>query len=430
MSRPQPFPSRLHDERTAALLGIALAVTFGICFLTGLYSHFQQQQDDALFVIPAAPVRLYQFTQGLHIATGIASVPLLLAKLWTVLPGFYQWPPVRSVAHAVERAMLLPLVAGSLFLLFSGVGNIALWRPWRFDFTSGHYWVSWVTMGALVTHVAAKLVIVRRNIGKEAKGAERAAAEAETADSGISPTGETAAVGASVATDTEPDTGAAPAEEAPADTQGERELVGAGAGGGLDRRGFLTAVGAASGVLTLATIGQTFSPLESISVLSPRRPSVGPQGVPVNRTAAQARVTETAVDPAFRLLVTTSTGDERSFSLDELRQLPWTEKTVPLACVEGWSSDGLWGGIALRDLAAEMGVDDPSQVVVRSLQEGRRFTSSRVNRSQSRDENSLLAMDLGGEPLHIDHGFPVRLIAPNRPGVLQTKWIDRVEISA
>ena len=104
MRRTRPFPSKLHDERTAALLGIALGVTSGICFLTGLYSHYQQDQSDSLFVIPAAPVGLYRFTQGLHIATGIASVPLLLAKLWTVLPGFYQWPPIRSVAHAVERA--------------------------------------------------------------------------------------------------------------------------------------------------------------------------------------------------------------------------------------------------------------------------------------------------------------------------------------
>ncbi|MEM9037234.1 MAG: molybdopterin-dependent oxidoreductase [Actinomycetota bacterium] len=412
----------MHDERTAALLGIALAVTFGICFLTGLYSHFQQQQDDALFVIPAGPARLYQFTQGLHIATGIASVPLLLAKLWTVLPGFYQWPPVRSISHAVERAMLLPLVAGSLFLLFSGVGNIALWRPWRFDFTSGHYWVAWVTMGALVTHVAAKLHVVRRNVGRE-RDADPAAVVVATE---VTESGVDTADGAHADDTAEPESPATPSPEPPDD----RELVGAGSGGGLDRRGFLTAVGAASGVLTIATIGQTFSPLETVSVLSPRRPSVGPQGVPVNRTAAQARVTETAVDPAYRLLVSTSTGAERSFSVDELRQLPWTEKTLPLACVEGWSSDGLWGGIALRDLAAEMGIDEPSEVIVRSLQEGRRFTSSRVNRLQSRDDRSILAMDLGGEPLHIDHGFPVRLIAPNRPGVLQTKWIDRVEISA
>ena len=31
-------------------------------------------------------------------------------------------------------------------------------------------------------------------------------------------------------------------------------------------------------------------------------------------------------------------------------------------------------------------------------------------------------------PLHIDHGYPARLIAPNRPGVQQTKWVARLEV--
>jgi DMSO/TMAO reductase YedYZ molybdopterin-dependent catalytic subunit len=36
-------------------------------------------------------------------------------------------------------------------------------------------------------------------------------------------------------------------------------------------------------------------------------------------------------------------------------------------------------------------------------------------------------LTLRGQPLHLDHGFPARLIAPNRPGVLQTKWLTRIE---
>ena len=38
-------------------------------------------------------------------------------------------------------------------------------------------------------------------------------------------------------------------------------------------------------------------------------------------------------------------------------------------------------------------------------------------------ENRPLALFIDDEPLHLDHGFPVRLIAPNRPGVSQTKWV-------
>ena len=35
---------------------------------------------------------------------------------------------------------------------------------------------------------------------------------------------------------------------------------------------------------------------------------------------------------------------------------------------------------------------------------------------------------LDGEPLALDHGYPVRLIGPNRPGVLQTKWVTRLVV--
>jgi DMSO/TMAO reductase YedYZ molybdopterin-dependent catalytic subunit len=46
------------------------------------------------------------------------------------------------------------------------------------------------------------------------------------------------------------------------------------------------------------------------------------------------------------------------------------------------------------------------------------------------DPRSLLALALDGAPLSLDHGFPARVIAPDRPGVLQTKWVSRIEVLA
>ena len=46
------------------------------------------------------------------------------------------------------------------------------------------------------------------------------------------------------------------------------------------------------------------------------------------------------------------------------------------------------------------------------------------------DDRTLLALALDGEPLSLDHGFPARVIAPDRPGVLQTKWVARIEVPA
>ena len=40
-----------------------------------------------------------------------------------------------------------------------------------------------------------------------------------------------------------------------------------------------------------------------------------------------------------------------------------------------------------------------------------------------------VALELDGQTLARDHGYPLRLIAPNRPGVQQTKWVTKVVVS-
>lgn len=48
--------------------------------------------------------------------------------------------------------------------------------------------------------------------------------------------------------------------------------------------------------------------------------------------------------------------------------------------------------------------------------------------SHTADPQTLLALRINGEDLAPDHGYPCRIIAPNRPGVLQTKWVSRLEV--
>ena len=87
--------------------------------------------------------------------------------------------------------------------------------------------------------------------------------------------------------------------------------------GGLSRRGLLTAVATSAGVITLATVGQTIAPLSPISVLGPRRPDQGPQGFPVNKSAQAAGVITVATDPAYRLTLIGPAGTHQ-FSLADL----------------------------------------------------------------------------------------------------------------
>lgn len=370
---PDAFPSRLHDERIAAWLGTALGISFLTCFATGLFSHFVQHPAHVGFLsLPSRPVSLYRYTQGIHVATGIASIPLLLAKLWTVYPRLFTVPPVRNLLHGLERLTLVPLVGGALLQLYTGLANLAHWYPWPFSFTVTHYWNAWIVIGALLAHIGVQLPAIARAYSRE-----RAAPPPGT---------------------------------------------------GLSRRGFLTATAAAVGTVTLATVGQTVRPLRSLALLAPRRPDRGPQGFPVNKSAVGARVTETARDPAWRLEVGGAVKTPLSLSRQQLLALPQTEAHLPIACVEGWSAGALWKGVALRDVLAMAGADPGANVVVHSIQARGSYRSSRLNQPHAADPKTLLALEVNGEPLHLDHGYPCRLIAPDLPGVMQTKWLGRVEV--
>jgi DMSO/TMAO reductase YedYZ molybdopterin-dependent catalytic subunit len=196
----------------------------------------------------------------------------------------------------------------------------------------------------------------------------------------------------------------------------------------LSRRGLLAAVGAAAGLITVATIGQTVAPLSRLSPLAPRRPRIGPQRLPVNKTAAGAGVHAAALDPGYRLTVA---GPGRDVTLELAALTALTQHTVvlPITCVEGWSATATWTGVRLRDLVALVGVDpEHAEVDVESLQSGGRYRTSTVPAPHTRDPLTLIALKLNGEVLHIDHGYPARLIAPNRPGVLQTKWVGRLTV--
>ena len=368
------FTSHLHSPRTAALLGIALGITFTICFLTGVLSHFIQQPP-SWFTWPSRPAGLYRVTQGLHVATGIVAMPLLLGKLWTVYPRLWQWPPIENLTHLVERISLAPLVAGSVFLLFTGIANISLWYPWRFFFPAGHYWASWITMGALIVHVGAKATIVRRELlGRDPAGLQVALNR------------------------------------------------------GLSRRGFLGVLAGTAGVLTLTTIGQTLSPFNQLAILAPRRPDVGPQGFPVNKSAASAKVLESARDPGYRLRITGRVERPLSLSLHQLRGLRQHRATLPISCVEGWSASVDWEGIRVRELIDLAGVASPHSLQVESLQPDGLYRVSVLNPVHADDIDTLLALRCNGEVLHIDHGYPLRLIGPNRPGVMQTKWVSELVV--
>ncbi|MCX5015976.1 molybdopterin-dependent oxidoreductase [Streptomyces sp. NBC_00555] len=367
------FSGRLHDARTATAIGRWLAAAVVVCFLTGVISHWLQHPPGWLADdLPSRPSWGYRLTQGLHVASGIAAIPLLLAKLWTVYPRLFEWPPVRSARHALERLSVALLVAAAVLEVFSGLLNTVQWYPWPFSFVPVHYALAWVFVGAMLLHVAVKAPEIKAHWSRRSAG-----------------------------------TLALPAEDGP------------------DRRSLLTGVAAAVGAVTLATAGQSFTPLKRFDLLAPRHPDHGQQGLPVNRTAVAAAV---AVVNVQQWRLTVAGPRPYVLTLDELRALRQYEATLPIACVEGWSKSAHWSGVRIRDLLDRAGAPPEARLRVVSMEQEGGYAVTEMGHTYARDELTLLALRLNGEVLSPDHGFPARIIAPNRPGVLQTKWVHRLEV--
>ncbi|MCZ4602404.1 molybdopterin-dependent oxidoreductase [Streptomyces sp. Lzd4kr] len=377
------FRGRLHDPRTATVIGRLLGLAIVICFVTGVMSHYLQEPPTWLSGhLPTRPTWGYRVSQGLHVISGIAAIPLLLAKLWTVYPRLFVWPPVTSPANAAERLSIAALVSATLLELFMGLLNTVQWYVWPFSFRQVHWALAWVIVGSLLVHLAVKAPLI-------AKHWKRPASALPLAD---------------------------PAKAAPGPDADD-----------VDRRSLLRGVLVAVGAVTLFTAGQSVTPLKDIDLLAPRTPDIGPQGLPVNRTAKAAGVTADVLE-GWKLHV--DGPHPYSLTLEELKAMPQHRVELPIACVEGWSKSAHWEGVRIKDLLARAGLRDGARLRIVSLQRHGGYGVTEMDLPYTRDNLTLLALRLNGEVLAPDHGYPARIIAPNRPGALQTKWVSKLEVLA
>jgi hypothetical protein len=396
--------SAARHPRTAVVIGRLLGLGFLICFGTGLLSHFLQDPLPGMAFL-TRPVWLYRLTQGVHVGVGTALIPLLLAKLWTVYPLLFAWPPVRSVGGVLERAMIALLVAASFVQLATGLTDTFQWYPQPFRFRETHFALAWALVGALAIHIAVKLPVIvrwwRRARSVDADGERRPVGDGE-GDLRPEPraTGVTGYLQRTIDRAPRP-----PAR--------------------VSRRTAIIGTGLASAAVVAVTAGESLPALAPLNLLAPRKLRYGPQGLPVNRTAAEGKVQRTALDPAWRLTVR---GPERSveLSLADLRGMTQTDAGLPIACVEGWSTQAQWRGVPVRDLADLVGARG-RELLVHSFATGA-YSTTILQREFADDPLTLVALELNGEVLHVDHGYPARLISPARPGVLQTKWLRSLEV--
>jgi DMSO/TMAO reductase YedYZ molybdopterin-dependent catalytic subunit len=388
------WKSPARSRRVTAALGLILLPLLSVIVITGFLSYIaynpRLRGNDStpgatalrflFFQWPGGPSWLYRLNQGLHVAIGVALVPIVLVKLWSVLPKLFQWPAVRSPAEALERISLAALVGGILFELVTGLLNIQNDYVFGFSFYTAHLYGAIVFVAGFVVHVSLKLRLAYRAVRRR---------------------------------------------ETPADGPDELEAPEPGPRT-ISRRGIIAVAGGSSLIVVGLYAGQTVGgPFRKTALLSPRG-GPGSPSFPINRTALTAKV-ERAGDE-WRLMLVGKTTLEMSRS--ELLSMQQVTADLPIACVEGWSSVQTWTGVPLFELAKLVGFDQPVGAYVESLEKSGSYRHVSLGRKQVGAAHALLALKCAGEDLTLDHGYPARLIIPAAPGVHNTKWVSQVTFDA
>jgi DMSO/TMAO reductase YedYZ molybdopterin-dependent catalytic subunit len=135
-----------------------------------------------------------------------------------------------------------------------------------------------------------------------------------------------------------------------------------------------------------------------------------------------------------------------TLTLDELRARPRREVTFTIECsgnhgfpvVTGLVGNATWTGTPLAPLLREAGLLETSTDVVffgadsgkekvRDVELTEQFARS-MSLADATSADNLLVYEMNGQPLPVDHGFPVRLISPGWYGVANVKWLRRIEL--
>ena len=428
LAGPPPGPTRRSFWRSpirgpwlTSVFGLMLLATIPVMFVTGLLSYAAYNPDLSpvndttpgkgllgfyLFSWPTHPVWLYRLNQGVHVTLGLMLVPILLFKLWSVLPKLFEWPPLRSPAHLLERASLFLLVGGAGFEFGrTGILNIQTWYKFPGSFYPLHFYGAWVFTAGFVVHAGLSLPTMIRALRSRSMITELRTGLARTRSEPL-------------------DAGylVSPAPAAPT----------------ISRRGVLAFAGAGSLLVGLLTVGQSIGgPLRRTALLAPHGQDVsgGPGDFQVNKTAAEVGIIASETGETWRLTV--GNGGQAAqnpivLSRADLLRMEQHTASLPIACVEGWSTDNqAWTGVRLRDLARMAGVVLPASVLVQSLQNGGAFGQTVLSAGEIMDPDSAAC------PARQRRGSDARPRIPGQGdrarhprGVHNTKWVASLTFQA
>lgn len=126
-----------------------------------------------------------------------------------------------------------------------------------------------------------------------------------------------------------------------------------------------------------------------------------------------------------------------SISMAQLRAMPSRTQITRHDCVEGWSCIGEWTGTPLRLVLAAARPKEGARYVVfhcadnmAGAEETETYYYESLDLLEATHPQTLLAYELNGQALPIEHGAPVRLRAERQLGYKMAKYVRRIEVVA
>ena len=226
---------------------------------------------------------------------------------------------------------------------------------------------------------------------------------------------------------------------------------------GIDRRRFFAlaaiagvsavVVGVASRAVTMA-VGSVESIRNALKLPAPKSTVTVPQGAELDIKGlselftpnkdfyrVDTALTVPTIDPETWRLVIDGMVDQRvEMSFQDILDMGLDEYAITLTCVSNevggeLVGNAMWLGVPLRDVLKKAGVRSGADMVLSKSVDG--YTAS-TPLSALTDDNldAILAVGMNGEPLPLEHGFPVRMVVPGLYGyVSATKWLTELKVT-
>jgi DMSO/TMAO reductase YedYZ molybdopterin-dependent catalytic subunit len=145
-------------------------------------------------------------------------------------------------------------------------------------------------------------------------------------------------------------------------------------------------------------------------------------------TDLQVHDVPAGVDPdEWRLDVTGAVTRDLALSRSDLAAFESETFTDDFECVEGWvAADLTWRGVRVGDVLAEADPDAGSSHALVAAMDGEYACSFPLERIAE----AVLAVELDGDPLPVEHGGPARLVPTGDADCWESvKWVSEVRVT-